>query len=167
MALYILQIMAAYAFQRRLQNTGITFSSLHPGAVSFHQTDMLCSTGLNCPLIPYKVNTNIVQGFGDIKLLRFLLGSVMWGTLVSTLVYQSLWSLITYFFILAVRSPKDGAATTINCAVNPELNTQQCIYYDSCRPATSSAASRCVLQIHTFVIAEHVTLIMCWSSVCI
>ena len=53
-----------------------------------------------------------------------------------------------HFFILALRSPKDGAATTINCAVNPELNTQQCIYYDSCRPATSSAASRCVLQIH-------------------
>ena len=36
--------------------------------------------------------------------------------------------------IAMMRNVKDGAATTINCAVNPELNTQQCFYYSDCRP---------------------------------
>ena len=40
------------------------------------------------------------------------------------------------------RTPKQGAATSINCAVNPQLNSQQCLYYDSCRPTSSSADSR-------------------------
>jgi hypothetical protein len=71
-------------------------------------------------LHPGSVNTSIVQGFNDKTLLKFLMNSIRW----------------------TLRSPKDGAATTINCAVNPELNSQQCIYYDSCRPTTSSAASR-------------------------
>ena len=40
------------------------------------------------------------------------------------------------------RTPDKGAATSINAAVNPSLNTQQHIYYDSCKPKQSSADSR-------------------------
>ena len=32
------------------------------------------------------------------------------------------------------RDVKEGAATTINCAVNPHLNAQRHEYYDSCQP---------------------------------
>ena len=31
-----------------------------------------------------------------------------------------------------MRNPIKGAATTINCAINPKLNSQECHYYDSC-----------------------------------
>jgi len=31
----LLQVMTAYALQKRLQNVGITVSSLHPGIVSY------------------------------------------------------------------------------------------------------------------------------------
>ena len=29
--------------------------------------------------VPLKVNTNIIQGFGDIKILKFFIGNMMWG----------------------------------------------------------------------------------------
>ncbi|CAI8041845.1 Short-chain dehydrogenase TIC 32 A, chloroplastic [Geodia barretti] len=99
-------IMAAHAFQRRLPDSAITFSSLHPGMVSSYPSE--------------KVNTSIVQGFSDFKTLKYLAGSFMW----------------------VARTPKEGAATSINCAVNPQLNSRQCLYYDSCRPTNSSADSR-------------------------
>ena len=56
-------------------------------------------------------------------------------------------TICSYRWLLTVigRSCKDGAATTINCAVNPQLNTQQALYYDSCRPVQSSAVSRWLL----------------------
>ena len=40
------------------------------------------------------------------------------------------------------RTAKQGAATAIDCAVNPQLNSQQCFYYDSCAPKQSSPDSR-------------------------
>ncbi len=40
------------------------------------------------------------------------------------------------------RKPDVGAATSLNCAVNPDLNSRQHFYYDSCRPKEPSAASR-------------------------
>ena len=51
-------------------------------------------------------------------------------------------TLSVLYSALLGRSSVDGAATTINCAVNPELNSQQALYYDSCRPIQSSSASR-------------------------
>ena len=39
-------------------------------------------------------------------------------------------------------SPAAGAVTSMNCAVNPALNSQQHFYYDSCRPKRPSADSR-------------------------
>ena len=42
-----------------------------------------------------------------------------------------------------VRDAKAGAITTINCAVNPHLNSGQCFYYDSCQVKEPSAISRC------------------------
>jgi len=50
---------------------------------------------------------------------------------------------MTFHLLVIGRTPKDGAATTINCAVNPQLNTQQALYYDNCRPTQSSSISRC------------------------
>ena len=43
------------------------------------------------------------------------------------------------------RNPKDGAATTINCAVNPHLNSQQAYYYADCRPKEPSATARYIM----------------------
>ena len=50
------------------------------------------------------------------------------------------------FDVLAAgfRTAKAGAATSINCAVNPELNTQQCFYYADCKPSVSIPLSRLV-----------------------
>ncbi|KAL5478200.1 hypothetical protein EMCRGX_G025096 [Ephydatia muelleri] len=53
-----------------------------------------------------------------------------------------------HLFALAVkhtgiaRTPRDGAATTINCAVNPQLNSQQAHYYSDCHVTQSSDLSR-------------------------
>ena len=41
-----------------------------------------------------------------------------------------------------MRNTVDGAITTINCAVNPELNSQQCYYYSDAKTTLSSALSR-------------------------
>ena len=59
-------------------------------------------------------------------------------------VYSLLFTEAILFSLRAVfaRSPKTGAATTINAAVNPELNSQQAVYYVSCKPKISSADSR-------------------------
>ena len=40
------------------------------------------------------------------------------------------------------RSPEKGAMTTINCAINPALNSQQAVYYSSCRPAQANNTAR-------------------------
>ena len=42
------------------------------------------------------------------------------------------------------RTAATGAATTLNCAMNPALNSQQHFYYDSCRPREPSADARWV-----------------------
>ena len=41
------------------------------------------------------------------------------------------------------QTPEKGAVSTINCAVNPELNSQQAIYYSSnARPDQASETAR-------------------------
>ena len=40
------------------------------------------------------------------------------------------------------RSVPQGAVTTINCAVNPTLNSQQAIYYSEGTPIQPSATAR-------------------------
>ena len=46
-------------------------------------------------------------------------------------------------YITAVgHKPVTGAATTLNCAVNPDLNSQEHFYYGSCRPKQPSIESR-------------------------
>ena len=55
---------------------------------------------------------------------------------------KSLRSLINYCIGLG-RSPEKGAVTTINCAVIPELNSQQAIYYSSnARPEQACETAR-------------------------
>ena len=43
------------------------------------------------------------------------------------------------------RNPEKGAMTTINCAINPTLNSQQAVYYSNCRPAQANDIARYVL----------------------
>jgi len=45
-------------------------------------------------------------------------------------------------FTAVFRSAKQGAATSINCAVNPEFSSQQCYYYESCRLSYCTPLSR-------------------------
>lgn len=51
-----------------------------------------------------------------------------------------------YFTLACIairKSPREGAICPINCASNPELNSQQAFYYGSdCRPVPSSDISR-------------------------
>ena len=42
------------------------------------------------------------------------------------------------------RTPEQGAATTLNCAVNPDLNSQQALYFDTCKEAPCNPDARCV-----------------------
>ena len=44
--------------------------------------------------------------------------------------------------IALMRSVKDGAATTVNCAINPDLNSQQCVYYSDCAPKQPTRIAR-------------------------
>jgi len=40
------------------------------------------------------------------------------------------------------RSVEEGAATIINCAVNPSLHTEQAVYYSEGRPTQPSRTAR-------------------------
>ena len=40
------------------------------------------------------------------------------------------------------RSVPQGAVTTINCAINPALNSQQAIYYSEGTPKRASVTAR-------------------------
>ena len=40
-----------------------------------------------------------------------------------------------------MKGPANGAITTVNCAVNPELNSQQCYYYSDAKATPSSELS--------------------------
>ena len=48
-----------------------------------------------------------------------------------------------YVYMIGIgRSVPQGAVTTINCAVNPTLNSQQAIYYSEGTPKQPSATAR-------------------------
>ena len=47
-----------------------------------------------------------------------------------------------YFDVLGfARNCEKGAATSLNAAVNPELNKEEFVYYSDCKPARTSAAA--------------------------
>ena len=46
------------------------------------------------------------------------------------------------FYKALTKTVAEGAITTINCAVNPELNSQQCYYYSDAKVTPSSELSR-------------------------
>ncbi|XP_064396433.1 retinol dehydrogenase 12-like [Halichondria panicea] len=70
---------------------------------------------------PGLVATEIERGYSDCRFISFL-GSVANATIA--------------------RSPKDGAATTLNCAINPALNSQEAFYYDSCKVTAPNPDAR-------------------------
>lgn len=45
---------------------------------------------------------------------------------------KTCWPVLCPSLVFA-RSPAKGAVTSLNCAVNPELNTQECHFYSNCR----------------------------------
>ena len=47
--------------------------------------------------------------------------------------------ILSMLFLAIGRTPDAGAATVINCAVNPDLNSQRHVEYESCRPKTCTA----------------------------
>ncbi|XP_065911854.1 retinol dehydrogenase 11-like [Dysidea avara] len=91
-------IMTMYALQRRIVDSGITVSSLHPGTV----------------------NTEVTRNVED-----------MWFS----------WMFKAYLNSFA-RTPQQGAMTTLNCAVNPSLNSQQAVYYNNCSPEQAPNTAR-------------------------
>ena len=54
----------------------------------------------------------------------------------------SLYIAVMFSFILGFsRNCEKGAATSLNAAVNPELNKEEFVYYSDCQPARTSAAA--------------------------
>ena len=45
------------------------------------------------------------------------------------------------------RNCEKGAATSLNAAVNPELNKEEFVYYSDCQPVRTSAAAMRVRHI--------------------
>ena len=93
-SLFCAQMMAAHAFQRRVPDVGITFSTVHPGLVSTDSKTTQLYISLEedpqipmrtyCLLFLLKVNTTIVRGFGDVKILKVLAGGVLWSEFSSS-----------------------------------------------------------------------------------
>lgn len=94
------QIMQMHCLHRRLRNSIVSVTSVHPGMVE----------------------TNIGAEFKD------------------RTAYQIFLSVSR--FVGVMRSPFDGAATVINCAVNPELKTAGGVYFKDCQPASTTSVSR-------------------------
>lgn len=86
---------------RRLEGTGVTVYSVHPGAV----------------------NTNIIQVFA-----ASISPTVQW-----------LFNLCGY---LVMKTPQQGAQTTIFCAVDETTANQNGLYYDDCKVATPPKAAQ-------------------------
>ena len=75
------QIMTAYALQRRLNDVGITVSTVHPGSVSTHNCCATFSTQwCYTANLLFQVNTNIDRGVHDNQLFKFVAFCVMKGT---------------------------------------------------------------------------------------
>ena len=89
----------------------------------------------------YKVRTELVRNLEDRKFLMAVHKVAVNGKTVC--MSGDFRGVIVFFVILVVgRTPVEGAATSLNCAVNSQLNSQQHFYYDSCRPKLSSSNSR-------------------------
>ena len=147
--------MTAYALQRKLGQVGITVSSVNPGFVSCFWL-YLCHTMLNCltfnslfcrwkPILLLRLQLTTKLGPICTKLLYFFLHV---GCQVMYFMFRDEVWFVDHFPAMT-REPREGATTSINCAVNPDLNSQQCFYYDSCQVKESSADSR---YMYTYVL---------------
>ncbi|KAM3870620.1 retinol dehydrogenase 13-like [Diretmus argenteus] len=84
----------------RLQGTGVTTYSLHPGVI------------------------------------RTELGRYFWPTM-------PLWRRVVFTpLMLLIKSPKEGAQTSIHCAVEESLQNESGLYYSDCAPKTAAPAGR-------------------------
>lgn len=58
-----------------------------------------------------------------------------------------LWNLYIYFFQYTgfLKSPAEGAETSINAAINPVLKGVRDCYYDNCKPTNTHSDARYVV----------------------
>ena len=86
-----------------------------------------------------QVKTEASRSFSDMKVMAFVQ-----RTLASSKpLKRSLGMFMADLFCVAIGRKADaGAATSLNCAVNPDLNSQQHFYYDSCRPKDPNPEAR-------------------------
>ena len=49
---------------------------------------------------------------------------------------------ISLYIIAMARTPIEAAATSLNCAVNPNLNTQKHYYFKNCKATAPSSDAR-------------------------
>lgn len=169
-----LQVMTAYALQRRLNDVGITISSLHPGMVV---TGVHCIYYLHHVVLPVllQVDTDIIlKSVTDSKSMTYFYKAIQFllkriHILIETYIHiriyiiQLIWLKMSMYFVGYVcimfhvaifRDAETGAATSVNCAVNPRLNCQRCLYYDSCHIKEPSAISRYAVLVHTCLVSD-------------
>ena len=137
--------MTMFALQRRATDCGITVSSLHPGMVYIVKKLFIMLCLMYICLI--KVDTEIPRNYEDMRLTSLAV-KVFMG-LGNNEVIQKIFHVFQLYHMIPVtciglgRSPEKGAVTTINCAVNPALNSQQAVYYSSnSRPEQASETAR-------------------------
>ena len=92
------QVMQMYFMNRKLKDSNVIVSSLHPGVV----------------------NTELSRGFQDM------------GWMVRGM------KLFSGF----LKSPAEGAETSINAAINPDLKGVRDIYYSNCKPTNTHSDAR-------------------------
>lgn len=94
----------------------------------------------------YRLNLKYLE---ELRIWRCLKCSIQQRLIVSCKKHWNYTRLIQVPFILPLpvfgRTPQMGAATSLNCAVNPDLNSQQHFYYDSCCPRQCSWDARWVI----------------------
>ena len=83
-------------------------------------------------LLSSKVDTEIPRNYEDMRWTSLAVKAFMAlseAYLLQITIAVFLYNLCNYLGL--GRTPEKGAITTINCAVNPALNSQQAIYYSS------------------------------------
>ena len=138
--------MTSFSLQRRLKDTGITVSSLHPGVVSLTPTTCLLLLFISRCLCVLQIKSELWRNMAESSNFAFKLFAKIgpcescYGVLSGGLTPPT--AVCSPLPADFMRGVKDGAATTINCAVNPQLNSGQCFYYSDCAPKQPIAIAR-------------------------
>lgn len=154
------------SLQSAAETKGLWYYRLFPAPRSgrfYTHIPMQCVWTLSNPRIWLRfcvmflqINTELYRHMSESRALNLLTKLAKSKPHPHTLHEQT--SVVVTFFPLTpsatMRNVKDGAATTINCAVNPELNSQQCFYYADCRPKQPTTIARCIGRIYMYYVIE-------------